>query len=94
MNRGHWKIGIVAELITARDGVVRGAKLRAGKSYLERPFQHLNPLELSCDMAAGAHIRNLDTKAPVFRPTRDVAVAAKDRIQDQPDNEGYLRNLL
>ena len=83
----HWKLGIVAELITGIDGVVRGAKLRAGKSYLERPIQHLYPLELSCDMAAGAPIRNLDPKAPVSRPTRDAAVAAKVRIQDQADDE-------
>ena len=86
-NCGHWKLGIVAELITSRDGVIRGAKLRAGKSYLERPIQHLYPLELSCDMTAGAPIRNLDPKAPVFRPTRDAAVAAKVRIQDQADDE-------
>ena len=86
-NRRNWRLGIVAELITGRDGVVRGAKLRAGKSYLERPVQHLYPLELSCDMTADASIRNLDPKAPVFRPTRNAAVAAKVRIQDQADDE-------
>ena len=86
-NRGHWKLGIAVELITGRDGVVRGVKLRAGKSYLERPTQHLYPLELSCDMTGGAPIRNLDPKAPVFRPTRDAAVAAKVRIQAQDEEE-------
>ena len=29
-------MGMVDELITGRNGVVRGAKLRAGKSYLEQ----------------------------------------------------------
>ena len=48
-NRGLWKLGIVEELITGRDRVVRGAKLRVGRSYLERPVQHLYPMELSCD---------------------------------------------
>ena len=48
-NRRRWKFGIVEELIQGRDGVVRGARLRNGKSYLERPVQHLYPLELSCD---------------------------------------------
>ena len=43
-NRGKWKMGIVDHLITGHDGVVRGAKLRAGKSYLERAIQHLYPL--------------------------------------------------
>ena len=57
-----------------------GAKLRDGKSYLERPIQHLYPLEMSCDMTAGAPVRNLDSKAAVFRPTRDAAFAAKVRI--------------
>ena len=51
-NRGLWRIGIVVveKLIQGRDKVVRGVRLRAGKSYLERPVQHLFPLELSCDM--------------------------------------------
>ena len=55
----------------------------------ERPIQRLYPLELSCDMTVGAPIRNRDPKAPVYRPTctRDVAVAAKVRIQDQADDE-------
>ena len=49
-NRGKWSIGIVVKLIKGRDGVVRGARLRAGKSYLERAIQHLCPMELSCDV--------------------------------------------
>ena len=48
-NRGRWRFGIVEQLIQGRDGAVRGAPLRAGKSYLERPVQYLYPLELSCD---------------------------------------------
>lgn len=46
-NRGQWKLGIIEELITGQDEVVRGAKLRAGKSILERPVKLLYPLELS-----------------------------------------------
>ena len=49
-NRGKWNIGIVVKLIKGRDGVVRVARLRAGKSYLERAIQHLCPMELSCDV--------------------------------------------
>ena len=52
------------------------------------------PLELSCDMTAGTPIRNLDPKAPVFRPTRDAAVAAKVRIQDQADDEELSQELI
>ena len=74
-------------LITGRDGVTRGARLRAGKSYLERPIQHLYPLELSCDKAAEAPTAQLNAEAPVFRPTRDAAVAARERIQSIADDE-------
>ena len=48
-NRTQWKLGVVDDLISWCDGVVRGAKLRSSKSNLERPLQHLYPLELSCD---------------------------------------------
>ena len=48
-NRNCWPLGIIEELIVGRDQVVRGTKLRVGKSILERPVQHLYPLELVCD---------------------------------------------
>ena len=35
-NRGKWPLGIVENLIVGNDGVVRGARLRAGKSHVER----------------------------------------------------------
>lgn len=46
-NRGKWPLGIIESLIVGNDLVVRGAKLRAGKSYMERAIQQLYPLELS-----------------------------------------------
>jgi hypothetical protein len=49
-NRGKWKIGIIESFIVSRDGVIRGARLRAGKSHIERVMQHLFPMELSCDI--------------------------------------------
>ena len=48
-NCGQWKLGIVDELFPGSDGVIRAVKLRAGKSYLERPIQRLYLLELSCN---------------------------------------------
>ena len=51
-NCAQWKLGVVIDVITGRDGVVPGAKLRTPKSVIERPVQHLYPLELSCDMKA------------------------------------------
>lgn len=40
-NRGKWNIGIVLKFIKGCEGVVRAARLRAGKSYLEWAIQHV-----------------------------------------------------
>ena len=44
--RNTWKL--VKQLITGKDGVTRGAKLKTagGNQYLERAIQQLYPLEL------------------------------------------------
>ena len=42
-NRNSWPLGIVERLIEGRDGAVRGARLRTGRSHIERPIQHLYP---------------------------------------------------
>ena len=81
-------MGVVVELFNGRDGVVRGAKLRAGKAFLERPVQHLYPLELSCDRERrAAEPASLNPEAPPYRPRRDAAVAARLRIQDEAQVE-------
>ncbi|XP_067022915.1 uncharacterized protein [Acropora muricata] len=86
-NRARWKMGVVIDMITGRDGVVRGAKLRTPKSVIERPVQHLYPLELSCDMRAAP--APLNTTVAAFRPQRNAAVATRARIQElaQMDDE-------
>ena len=63
-NRSKWKIGIVTELIIGRDGLVRGAKLRAGRDHLERAVEHLYPMELSCDEV----VPEIAEEAPTTRP--------------------------
>ena len=85
-SRGKWPLGIVEELYKGRDGIVRAVKLRAGKTYLERPINHLYPLELSCDRTAPVQV-SLDPDAPSFRPRRDAAVAAQHRIQEVAEVE-------
>ena len=79
-NRGKWPLAIVEDLIVGNDGVVRGARLRTGKSYVERAVQHLYPLELSCDRQLPAPVRMNPEVAP-FRPRRDAAVAARLRLE-------------
>ena len=80
-NLAQWKLGVVDDLTTGRDGVVRGAKLRSSKSSLERLLQHLYPLELSCDSIVETTASGpVDTQ--VVRPQRDAAAAARLRIED------------
>ena len=87
-NRGQWPLGIVEQLYGGRDGVIRAVKLRTSKSILERPIQHLYPLELSCDDPENvARPTQLDAQAPVFRPRRDAALAARIRFRDMLQDE-------
>ena len=82
-NRAKWQLGIVHELYKGRDGVVRAVKLRAGKIFMERSPTHLYPLELSCDREAKEPQVSLNPDVAPFRPRRDAAVAARQRIQDE-----------
>ena len=84
--RGKWKLGIVLKLIKGRDGVVRAARLRAGKSYLERAIQQLCPVKLSCDRIQEPQVPVLNPTARVFTPRRAV-VAATERIKAIADQE-------
>ena len=86
-NREQWKLGIIEELITGQDGLVRGAKLRAGKSIPERPVQLLYPLELSSERPPGRPNVDLDPSTPAFRPRRNAAAVARARIHDLAQDE-------
>ena len=46
-NHYKWPLGIVQQLYEGRDRVVHAVELHAGKMYLERPVQHIYPLELT-----------------------------------------------
>ena len=85
-NRASRSLGIVDELYSAHDNVVRAVKLRAGKKFLERP-NHLYPLELSCDREVVQENIPLNPNIPPFRPARDAAVAAHQRIQEIAEHE-------
>ena len=79
-NRGKWNVGIVEEMIKGWDGMVRVVKLRAGKSHLERPIQHLYPLELEHEARKESRDAKLDAGAPEFRPRWNTAQEAKDKL--------------
>ena len=52
-----------------------------GNSCVERPFQHLYPLELSYDRRLPTPVR-MNPKVAPFRPRRDAAVTARLRLQE------------
>ena len=85
-NRNTWKLGVVRETFKGKDGIVRGARLKTANGELERPIQHLYPLELTCDVE---NFKKPDPTAPTFVPraTRDTAAAARLRMQDIVKND-------
>ncbi|CAB4035485.1 Hypothetical predicted protein, partial [Paramuricea clavata] len=64
---------------------MRAVKLTTENGELERPEQHLYPLELSCDVQKEKK-KGSELNAPTFRQRRDVSVAANDRIQEKKWN--------
>ena len=79
-NRGKWNIGIVEEMIIGRDGIVRVVKLRAGKSHLEQPIQHLYLLELEHEARKENRDTKLNAGAHEFRPRQNTAQEGKDEL--------------
>ena len=87
-NRGKWSLGVIVDLFKCCDRVVRAAKLRAGKSFLEQLVQHLFPLAPACENPV--QVQNTTDPNPEPRPSRsrgDAAVAAGLRIQDALQEE-------
>ena len=88
-NRGKWPIAVVQQIYPGRDGHIRAVKLRTSKGVIERPEQHLYPLELQCEPTVPAEAdQQLNPDAPNFRPRRAAAAAAAARIQEIAENEG------
>lgn len=82
---------MAVKLIKGRDGFVRAARLRAGKTFLERAIQQLCPMELSCDRFQEPQpgVPALNSRAREFTPRR-AAVAAAHRIKHITDQEEQL----
>ena len=77
-NRNRWPIAVVRQLYPGRDGIVRGVQVDTGKGQLERPVQHLYPMELNCDRPRPPV---LNPEANVFRPRREAAAVAAENIR-------------
>lgn len=86
-NRGTWPLAIVNEVYPGNDGVIRAVQLKTAKSMLERPVQHLYPLELECDVSTQVADPHLNPQAQDFRPRRDAAAAARLQMKQVADVE-------
>ena len=94
-NRNLWRLGIVIELFNRKNGTVRAAKIRCGKSELERAVQHLYPLDLHCDWKYNDYIKtnevNDDTQEQKSRRSKRTAAAiAKMKIKGKVEGEQGL----
>jgi hypothetical protein len=85
INRNKWKLAVGVQMIKGRDDVMRAVKLRAGKSFLERPIQFLYPLELSCDMEPPKTRLNVEAKE--FAHKRKAAISAQGNIRKIAEEE-------
>ena len=45
--RSSWKLAVVDDLITGKDGLVRAAHIQTSKGYTNRPITKLYPLEVT-----------------------------------------------
>ena len=88
-NRGKWPLANVRAIYPGRDEVVRAVQLQTGKGFLERPIQHLYPLELACDKIPEKN-KPMNPDARAFTPKRKTAEAAATKIKlilDQEEEE-------
>ena len=86
-NRNLWRLGIVTEIFKGKDKVVRAAKIKCGKSELERAVQHLYPMELHCDWKYNDCIKTneMNEDDQVQEPRRSkkpAAAVSKLKIRD------------
>ena len=91
-NRNLWRLGLVTELFKGKDRILRAAKIRYGKSELERAVQHLYPMELLCDWKYNDYIEtnevNEDDQVQESRRSkRTAATVAKIKIRDNIKDE-------
>ena len=94
-NRNLWRLGIVIELFKRKNVTVRAAKIRCGKSELERAVQHLYPLDLHCDWEYIDYIKtnevNDDSQEQKSgRSKRTAAAIEKMKIRGKVEGEQGL----
>ena len=53
-NRGKWPLVVIQQIFPGHDGYTPAVQLRTTKGVIERPVQHLYPLELQCETTGPA----------------------------------------
>ncbi|XP_028414391.1 uncharacterized protein LOC114537541 [Dendronephthya gigantea] len=81
-NRGKWPLAIVVKLFPGSDGRTRAVQLKTKNGVIERPVQHLYPLELQCDTKGNAKKAQdkLNPDARAFTPKTAAAADAQAKI--------------
>ena len=85
-NRGKWPLAVVQQIFPGRDSYTRAAQLTTSKGVIERPVQHLYPLELQCETIAPV-TQQLNPHAQTYRPHRNAASVAAAKIKNISENE-------
>ena len=68
-NKGDWLPAIVQRIFPGKNGVVQAVELKTSKGTLERPVQHLYPMELAKE-STKPEPKPLNQKADSFRPKK------------------------
>ena len=91
--RSTWKLAVIEELITGRDGLVRAAKIKTSQGRTNRPIAKLVPLEVSTPTATEMDIPSSvvreNVRNRVFeRPQRAAAQKGRERVMNWVEQLG------
>ena len=87
-NQETWPLATVSATFPGRDGIIRAVELKTTHGTIERPVQHLYPLDIACDKDTVRDTSKdtisvpLNPSAAEFRSRCDAAVSARIRIQE------------
>ena len=92
--RNTWKLAIVEELMTGKDGLVRAVKIKTAQGRTNRPIAKLIPLEVSTpivpetDRSSSAAHQETTVGDTVERPHRAAALRGRERVKNWVEQLG------
>jgi len=84
-------MGVVDQVYLGRDGVVRAVEVHTATGKLERPIQHLYPMELSRDRSKPLELNPL---AETFQSRRQVQPLQQRTLGQSPCMSKFLVRFL